>query len=598
MGNTRLFWQLFLSFLIITALSLLAVAWYATAAAGEFYRYESAKDLEARARLLEGDVLEAVLAGNRDRVDALCKSHGKSSGTRITVVAPDGSVLGDSEENPAKMENHADRPEIKEAIHGAIRPTIRYSNTLRKDMMYVGVPLRKDGAVAGAIRTAVDLAYLGDELNGIYRRIAIAGLVIAGVAAIFSFILSRRIARPLEDLKVGAERFARGDLTARLPIASTEELGRVAESLNHMAQQLSDHIATITAQRNEVEAILASMVEGLLAVNSDEQIIRINEAAARMLAVRPENIEGRTIQEAVRNPGLHTVVALALAADTVVEQDVVVHAEEEKYLQAHGATLRDAAGNRLGAVIVLSDMTRMRRLENVRRDFVANVSHELRTPITSIKGFVETLQEGAINNPEDAQRFLGIIAKQADRLNAILEDLLLLASLEQNRDSTALQAEESPIREVLESALQATSLKAAEKRITVTLDCEPALRATVSAALLEQAVVNLVDNAIKYSEDNTQVDVAAARHGHELLISVRDRGCGIEERHLARIFERFYRVDKARSRTMGGTGLGLSIVKHIAAVHRGSITVESTPGAGSCFTIHIPLGEGTGQSQT
>ena len=260
-----------------------------------------------------------------------------------------------------------------------------------------------------------------------------------------------------------------------------------------------------------------------------------------------------------------------------------------RQLQAHGTILRDPDQRGIGALIVLNDVTRLQRLENLRRDFVANVSHELKTPITSIKGFVETLQDGAWSNEKDAKEFLAIIAKHVDRLTSIIEDLLSLSRIEQEADSGSMAREMARLRDVLSAAVQLCQAKAAEKGIHLDIRCDSALSATVNALLLEQALVNLLDNAIKYSPVRSVVEVAAGVEHDHLLLSVRDQGRGIEAEHLPRLFERFYRVDKARSRQMGGTGLGLAIVKHIAQAHGGTVTVESAPGKGSLFTIRIPL---------
>ncbi|MEX2561444.1 MAG: ATP-binding protein, partial [Pirellulales bacterium] len=254
----------------------------------------------------------------------------------------------------------------------------------------------------------------------------------------------------------------------------------------------------------------------------------------------------------------------------------------------HGTALRDAGGHSIGAVIVLNDVSRLRQLENMRRDFAANVSHELKTPVTSIKGFVETLLDGAMRDSQDSERFLRIIARQADRLDSIIEDLLSLSRIEKEGDAADLVLTLAELRGVLESALHDCDSKASERGIRIALSCDDGLQARINPPLLEQAVTNLLDNAIKYSEPAGEVQLSGQTAGGEVLIVVRDQGCGIAEEHLSRLFERFYRVDKARSRKLGGTGLGLAIVKHIVLAHRGQVTVESAPSAGSTFTIHLP----------
>ncbi len=262
--------------------------------------------------------------------------------------------------------------------------------------------------------------------------------------------------------------------------------------------------------------------------------------------------------------------------------------DRERVMQAHGSALHDLEGRPIGAVIVLNDVTDFRKLENIRRDFVANVSHELKTPVTSIKGFVETLLDGAMDDPVDSDRFLRIIAKQADRLHAIIEDLLALSKIEQAEDAEALALTPVPLKQLLDSAAATCQSSARDRQIEVRLECPPELYVQVNPLLFEQVLVNLMDNAIKYSETEHQVNVVAAAVAGEVTISVSDQGCGIADEHLSRIFERFYRVDRARSRKLGGTGLGLAIVKHIVQAHHGRVTVESTVGVGSTFTIHLP----------
>jgi len=337
------------------------------------------------------------------------------------------------------------------------------------------------------------------------------------------------------------------------------------------------------------------MVEGVVAVDRDERVLTINLAAGRLLAVATGGVEGRLIQEVVRNPELHQFIERTFGSTQPVEGDIVLLTDEavgegRRFLQVHGTLLRDAHGESIGAVVVLNDVTRLRRLENLRREFVANVSHELKTPITSIKGFVETLLDGAIEQPEDARRFLGIIARHADRLHSIVEDLLSLSRIEQGVERGEIPLESNPVRPSVQAAIQACQMRADEKNITVRLNVAEDVRAWTNPPLLEQAVVNLVDNAIKYSEPDKQVLVEAAATGGEVYLIVKDEGCGIEAEHLDRIFERFYRVDSGRSRSLGGTGLGLAIVKHIAQAHGGRVSVESTPGQGSTFTIHLRAG--------
>jgi len=592
MDRRPLFWNLFPSYVVVIGLSLAAVTWYATSSLRGFHHKEVETDLEARARLVEKQFARALDSGDSTLVDALCKDMGKRAATRVTVILPSGKVMGDSDEDPSKMENHAtpSRPEVMAALAGRMEHSVRHSATLDKNMMYLAIPLMRGDEVAGVVRTALPVTAIDEVLDGVHRKLAVAGLLIGVLAAALSLLLSRRVSRPIAQMKAGAERFARGDLDVRLAVPDTEELAGLAQAMNEMAAQLGERLNRILQQRNEQEAILASMVEGVVAIANDERLISVNRAAVHLLAIDLADPVGRSIEEVVRNTAFQSFATRALKGPTPAEDEIALSGKAPAVLQVHGAALRDAQGRQIGAVIVLNDVTRLRRLENVRSDFVANVSHELKTPITSIKGFVETLLDGALRNPDDAQRFLAIIAKQADRLNTIIEDLLLLSRLEQGTGTPGISLEECRLKGVLDAAVQACCVQAGEKGITVSVTCGEELTARVNPPLLEQAVVNLVDNALKYSEAGQPIVVRAEQTPSETLITVSDHGCGIEKQHLPRLFERFYRVDKARSRTLGGTGLGLAIVKHIAQVHQGRVTVESTPGKGSRFTIRLPNG--------
>jgi two-component system phosphate regulon sensor histidine kinase PhoR len=369
-----------------------------------------------------------------------------------------------------------------------------------------------------------------------------------------------------------------------------------------MAAAIEVQLRTIQRQLNEQDAVLQSMMEGVLAVDNDERLLRLNAAAARLLRVDGDRVQGRPIQEVIRNVELQRFIARLLASRAPQEGEVILRDEPqsagrpnsgalvagERFMQAHGTVLRDEQGRGIGALVVLNDVTRLRRLETVRREFVANVSHELKTPITSIKGFVETLLDGAWQNPDDARRFLEIVAKQSERLNAIIEDLLVLSSLEQETTDGRAVLGDGGVCEVLQAAVQVCAVKAAEKGVAIAIDCPAGLRAPMNAPLIEQAVVNLIDNAVKYSESGQSIDISARTTPDGLVIRVRDHGAGIAPEHVPRLFERFYRVDRGRSRQQGGTGLGLAIVKHIAKAHGGTVTVESKVGEGSTFEVTLP----------
>jgi two-component system phosphate regulon sensor histidine kinase PhoR len=423
----------------------------------------------------------------------------------------------------------------------------------------------------------------------VQHRIIFGGLIILFLAAVFSLLVSRRISRPLERIKQGAERFAAGDFSHRLHSIGSAEIGSLAETMNTMAAQLEERLQTLSKERNQREAVLSSMVEGVLAVDTTGHIISMNKAAAQFFSVfQPETATGRSIEEVFRNVKLQKFVNEVLEGRDTRECEITVQNSKTCSLQARGTNLLGVQGQRIGAVVVFNDVSRLRRLENLRRDFVANVSHELKTPITSIKGFVETLLDGAMNQPAEAERFLKIVAKHADRLNAIIEDLLMLSRLEQD-GKEGMEMQPAGLCGLMHSAVEVCAQRAAAKKIAIHVECPDDLSAVVNPPLIEQALINLIGNAVKYSANGKPITLSARAETGGVVLSVQDQGYGIEPQHLERLFERFYRVDKGRSRQEGGTGLGLSIVKHIAQAHGGTVSVQSRYGEGSTFSLFLPV---------
>ena len=595
MRRRSLFWHFFPACLALSLAALLACG----ALASWHYRRAAlagaAAGLETEARRLEALLAGRLAPGHAAVVDSLCKAVGRGEPARLTVILPDGAVLGDSEEDPRVMARHGDRPEIIAALAGRVGVAVRASPSQSRNLLYVAVPARGgagSGPVAGAVRAALPLTAVDAPVRAFARRVAPLWLLVAALAALTAAWLARGLAGPLAALGAEVDRLAAGDAGARAARAGPDEIADLAGAVNGLAAALDARLSTDGRQRGEREAVLASMMEGVLAVDGQERVIELNLAAARLLRVESSRALGRPLAEVARDADLRRFVGGVLAARASREGefrlDDPARTGGERIMQAHGTVLRDGTGRGIGALVVLNDVTRLRRLEAVRREFVANVSHELKTPITAIKGFVETLLEGDGKDRDESRRFLEVVARQADRLNAIIEDLLTLSRLEQEEADARVELAETAVREPLLAALQACEPLAVERGIPVALDCAPGLTARLNAALLEQAVINLVDNALKYSEAGRPVLVSAARSAAGLEIRVRDGGCGIAREHLPRLFERFYRVDRGRSRRQGGTGLGLAIVKHIVKVHGGTVAVESAPGEGSTFTVVIP----------
>jgi two-component system phosphate regulon sensor histidine kinase PhoR len=511
---------------------------------------------------------------------------------RITVVAADGLVLADTQKDPLQMENHADRPEIQQALAGDSGWSTHNSMTLRQPMMYVAVPLTIEGKKVGVVRVASPLRDLHQSLVLLRNGLFTAGLLIILLATLVSFWLAHDVTRPLLEMREVAARFAKGDFSVFMEKPDTMELANLSESMNSMAAELDSRIQTVSRQRNQLEAVLAGMGEGVIALSAGGEILTLNRAAARILHLDPAQALGQPLLHVIRHPAFHELHQQVIADGAEATRDIVfVRDGHELNIQLLATPMAGAAGMPSGVVLVINDVTRLMRLETMRKDFAANVSHELRTPLTSMKGFVETLQDGAGDDPETRRKFLDIIHKQTDRLTALVQDLLLLSQVERDQETGICELTPTALLPLLQETVKAYAEKAAAKRIALTLDCPATLSANANELLLGQAVANLIDNALKYSNPDTAIKLSAETAGDKIRIKVADQGVGIAPEHLDRLFERFYRVDKGRSRDQGGTGLGLAIVKHVAELHRGRVTAESRVGAGSTFAIELPKAE-------
>ena len=589
MSRRRLVWKVAPSYISFTLLAMIAVGWLSVHRMRGFFLQHTREDLEMCTRLLDSELPSTFPQTSLDSLQQFCKTEGRTISSRITLVAKDGRVLGDSDADPRHMENHAGHPEVKSALAGHMCFDVRYSITVHKNMMYLAAPVLRDNNLIGVVRASLPLTAFESALNSLVWKIVYGGVIVALLSALITLYFSKRLSRPIVEMVRGAERFTNGDLTGKLLLPDTIELASLAETLNRMAAELDVKIKELTTQHNEQQAILSSMREGVIAVDMEERVLFLNRMAGELFAVDNARAKNRLLQESIRSSELHRFLDTLLKDNELpAPQEITLPAQNNRILQISGSFLRDARGEQFGALVVLNDITRLRQLEGLRKEFVANVSHELKTPITTIKGFIETLREGALDDPENAPAFLERIAQNADRLNALLDDLLSLSRIEKETDDSEISLVPGNIQDIVQSAIAACSGKAAERQIRIRLTRTEDVTAMINSSLLEQAIINLLDNAIKYSEPGQPVEIDIARDAHHIAIRVRDHGCGISSEHLPRLFERFYRVDKARSRTLGGTGLGLAIVKHIAMAHGGSVTVESQVAVGSTLTISIP----------
>ncbi len=590
--------RLFISHLLLVIPVILFMGWYFSVSISDFYRDEIHQMLGNKARLFSMMIQPLLKKGEEEKIDRACETGGAQAQIRFTVILPDGRVVGDTERNPNEMDNHSSRPEIKTALNqhneGA---STRFSRTLETDMMYVAVPLQDDdGHMLAVVRASRSVSGINTTLRNIYNNITFVALLVLLFTAIVAYVVSTRINRPIDELKAGADRFAKGELSHRLKMSDVEEINLLGGAMNQMAAQLDERIHVITEQRNELQAVLASMAEAVIVVDNEGRITRMNKAAGKMLGINHKTVLNRSFPDAGVSQPLCDFLQEIFRTDWLLEREIVQGDEEPPlFLQAHGTIIRNEGAasqmpSRLGALIVMNDITKLKRLENIRRDFVSNVSHELKTPITAIKGFVETLKDGALQDPENAEGFLEIIGKHADRLNTIIEDLLNLSRIESDGDQREVERTDYSVRELTENAHMLCQAAATQKGIQIVVDCPRDLTTSLNARMIELALVNLMANAIKYTPERGLVALRAQEDEHTVSLSVSDTGLGIPKDSLPRLFERFYRVDKARSRDMGGTGLGLAIVKHIVMAHAGRVHVESKMGQGSVFTIVLPKG--------
>lgn len=580
-------WKLFYPYFILILIALLAFGVYSAKVFEDFYISKTEESLRYRAFLINEELkvipLDSLIKNN------ILERYDKLTDTRVTLIDVNGKVLADSRQDPTTMELHNDRPEILQAYKGETGFSMRYSHTLKTDLMYVAVPFYdKDMKLKAVLRTSVVIEKVYLPFSSVYTTIVYGGIIVLIFVTLIGFIISRTKARPIFEMKDAAARFAQGNFKEKIFPPKNPDLHSLADSLNDMAIQLDEKLNIIEEQKKLQNVVLESMKEGVLAIDNSEIILLLNNTARNILSLDNSRHIGKTLQEVVRISDIQKFFKKILNEESVQETEILVQHGEDKILQLSGTVLHDFENNKIGALVVINDISNLKHLDNLKRDLVANVSHELKTPITSIKGFIETLSEGSIDDPLRAKRYLEIISKQTDRLIAIIEDLLSLSRLEQKADANEIIYEETEIRPIINSAVEDYEFKARDKNIGISVVCDELLKANVNKLLIEQAVDNLLDNAIKYSEQNKSIEIGARIIDGSLLIQVKDEGFGIAPEHISRLFERFYRVDKSRSRDEGGTGLGLAIVKHIAQVHNGIVEVESAPGKGSVFTIKIP----------
>jgi two-component system phosphate regulon sensor histidine kinase PhoR len=586
-----IFWKQFISsFLIIV----LVIFIFTFLIIGEFNKYDKSltkKRLLTAANLTTEVLVPALENPQIDDVQSVVSRLGEKTGVRITVIDENGLVLGETDKNPREMENHSERPEIKQAFNNEIGESLRYSTTLQKEMFYVAVPYEaKNGTSLTVIRTSLPLSIIQQTLLPLKSKVIYTGIVLTILALILSLVVSKTTTKSLAGIINISEELAKGNLNVDIPISESKgEIPKITMALNHMAQKLNEVFKQLSHEKNQLEAVLSAMSEGVMVVSEKGKIILTNNIFKEMFNLTDDPFQ-KSYWEVLRNKEVIKLIDGVLQNWKPDNKEVFYLYPEERYYLANVIPLTSPERE---IIVVMFNITEFKKLENIKADFIANVSHELRTPLTAIKGYTETLEEGAFEDPQEQKHFIKIIKRHANRLINIVSDLLVLSEIE-GRDVLSQQNENGDledvnVNEVIRSSLEALKSNALEKELKVSFnpsDKEHII--TASRFLLEQMFINLIDNAVKYTPDHGEVGIEITDKNEYLAIEIYDNGIGIPKDSLPRIFERFYRVDKTRSRKMGGTGLGLSIVKHIVIIHGGKIDVKSEEGKGSRFCISLP----------
>ncbi len=586
-----IFWKQFISSFLIIVLVLFLFTFLVI---GELNKYDKSltKERLLTAANLSTQVLKPSLENpSIEGVQSTVSSLGEKTGIRITVIDKNGVVLGDSKKNPWEMENHLERPEIKQALNNEIGESTRYSSTLQKEMFYVAVPYQdKNGKTKTIIRTALPLSIIQQALIPLESKVIYMGILLTILALFLSLAVSRTMTKSLAGIINISDELAKGNLDVQIPVSDSKgEIPKITRALNHMAQKLNEVFKQLSHEKNQLEAVLSAMSEGVMVVSEKGKIVLTNNTLKEMLNLTDDPFQ-KPYWEVFRNREVIKLIEGVLEDWKPDKKEIFYLYPEERYYLANVIPLNSPEKE---VIVVMFDITEFKRLENIKADFIANVSHELRTPLTAIKGYTETLEEEAFESPQDQKHFLSIINRHADRLINIVSDLLVLSEVE-GRDALSKEKENSDfeevnIDEIIKSSLEALKTKATEKGLEVSFQTtQSAHIISANRFLLEQMFINLIDNAVKYTPEHGKIGIEISSRNKVIIVEIHDTGIGIPKESLPRIFERFYRVDKTRSRKMGGTGLGLSIVKHIVIIHGGKIEVQSEEGKGSRFIITLP----------
>jgi two-component system phosphate regulon sensor histidine kinase PhoR len=587
--------KFFLSYLAVVLLLSVLFYLYTVATVKDFHISSLSAKMQDEAKTVSRLLPLETQGGGFDQI---CRELGRELGVRITVIALDGKVLGDSDESSITMENHGTRPEVVEALSKGAGKAVRYSTTVRHEMLYQAV-LDRRYATDRIIRLSVPLTSVLETESSIRHAILAGLLAVSGLGLLLAFFFSRRLERRVKRMVEFSEAVSKGEAPPPIHAGTYDELSVLEENLNEMSRSIQEKIKGIVGEKEKVDSILRCMTEGVLVVDTQGRLILLNENAQKTFNLAAtRNLRGASLMEISRHPEMKKLMEEILACDCSTQCFTKeIPLDGGAWFRVNAVSLRGADEKSLGYILVFHDVTEIKRLETVRSDFVANVSHELRTPLTAIRGYAETLLQSPPANPQDSEQFLKIIQRHSDRLGRLIDDLLALSDLESGKIQIA--KEKLPAGELIGRVLEIFQEQARKKQIALSKNVQPGLPALLGDSdRLQQLLINLIDNAVKYTPEGGQVAVhaslaSAANHRPAMVeIAVADTGCGIAEKDLPRLTERFYRVDKARSRELGGTGLGLAIVKHIVQAHRGELKIESRIQKGTTVRVFLPAEDG------
>lgn len=581
--------KLILSYVLVTIIPIGLIAFFLDRNLEDKSIHEIESSLVSRALLIEDQIsAQSLKDGDVAVLDALAKRLGPKAKCRVTIIDRQGKVLADSEKprkNAQEMENHLNRPEVRAAADGNTGLNMRYSETLKMDMLYAALPIRDKSAVIGIIRVAIPLGYVRNILLNIRKTVSVGAIFAIILAFILGTIVAGKTMRPVNRMIYASRKFSEGDFSRRVAPGVDDEIGELADTFNKMAGDIENKIGQIRTQNQKLEGLFNSMAEGVIVIDRGRRLVSVNPTIERIFGISKKDIQGKIFLDAIRNNDIAKIVEDVLSKGKAVSIDLELVYPVRGAFEMNAVPIFD--GDKMGGCLaVIHDITEIKRLETVRKDFIANISHELKTPLTSIKGFVETLLDGGLDDRENNYQFLKIIQEHANRLDGLVSDLLILSHLESKE--IALEKRPFDLKELTDGLIQGFKSQLMKKNIRISNELPAGLRVTADRSKIDQVMTNLIDNAIKFNKESGLVRIFGDFSRGNTKIFIEDSGTGIPERDIPRIFERFYRVDKARSRDLGGTGLGLSIVKHIVELHGGTVGVESAEGLGSKFWFILP----------